>query len=161
MARRNSPEKRQVLGDPVYNDQVVTKFINCMMIDGKKQSAEKIFYGALEIVERRGVSNFGVETSLGVFKLALEHAKPSVEVKSRRVGGSNYQVPIEVRPDRKQALAIRWLIDAARSRAGRSMTDRLAGELMDAALKRGSTIKRKEDIHKMAEANKAFAHYRW
>ena len=161
MARRKSPEKREVLGDPVYGDEIVTKFINCMMIHGKKQAAEKIFYGALELVEKRGLSSFGVEDSLGVFKLALEHAKPSVEVKSRRVGGSNYQVPIEVRAERKQALAIRWLIEAARKRAGRSMMERLAGEFMDAALKRGATIKRREDIHKMAEANKAFAHYRW
>ena len=161
MARRKSPERRKVLKDPIYGDETVTKFINCMMIHGKKLAAEKIFYGALKIVEEKGASQFGADTSVGVFKLALENAKPSVEVKSRRVGGSNYQVPIEVRSDRKQALSIRWIIESARKRSGRSMMEKLAGEFMDAALKRGATIKRREDIHKMAEANKAFAHYRW
>lgn len=161
MARRNSPQRREVLGDPFYQNQTVTKFINCLMIDGKKLAAEKIFYGALKIVESRGLQQFGVDSPLSVFLMALENAQPSVEVRSRRVGGSNYQVPVEVRPERKQTLSIRWIIDSARKRGGRSMMERLAGEFMDAALKRGATIKRREDIHKMAEANKAFAHYRW
>ncbi|MCY4444178.1 MAG: 30S ribosomal protein S7 [Proteobacteria bacterium] len=161
MARRNSAELREVLGDPIYGDKTVTKFINCMMVDGKKRVSEKIFYDALKIIENRGVGQFGAESSLDVFKLALDHVKPSVEVRSRRVGGSNYQVPVEVRPQRKQALSIRWLIESARKRSGRSMTERLAAEFMDAALKRGASIKRREDILKMAEANKAFAHYRW
>ena len=161
MARRNAAERRVVLGDPIYGDPVVTKFINSMMVDGKKLSSEKIFYGAIDIIQKKGFDQFEVDKALDVFFLALENAKPSVEVKSRRVGGSNYQVPIEVRPDRKQTLAIRWLIDSARKRSGKSMMQKLAGELLDAAQKRGSTIKRKEDIHKMAEANKAFAHYRW
>ena len=161
MARRNAAEGREVLGDPIFGSKVVTKFINCMMIDGKKRAAEKIFYGALKIIEDKGATQYGADTSLDVFVLALENAKPSVEVRSRRVGGSNYQVPIEVRQERKQALSIRWLIDSARKRSGKSMTERLAFEFMDAAQKRGSTIKKREDIHKMAEANKAFAHYRW
>lgn len=161
MARRNSAETREVIGDPIYGDKVVTKFINCLMLDGKKRVAEKIFYGALELIEKRGADQFGAETSLGVFALALENAKPSVEVRSRRVGGSNYQVPVEVRQERKQALSIRWLIDSARKRSGKSMVERLAYELMDAAQRRGATIKKREDIHKMSEANKAFAHFRW
>ena len=161
MARRNSAETRQVLADPIYGNEVVTKFINCLMLDGKKRVAEKIFYGALNFIEEKGADQYGVETSLELFLLALENVKPSVEVRSRRVGGSNYQVPVEVRQERKQALSIRWLIDSARKRAGRSMTEKLAYEFIDAAQRRGATIKKREDIHKMADANKAFAHFRW
>ena len=155
MARRHEAEKRQVLPDPVYKDEVVTRFVNGMMKHGKKAAAEKGFYGAMKIIEGQG--HVGIE----VFKAALENSRPIVEVKSRRVGGSNYKVPVEVRADRRQALAIRWLVEFARKRAGRGMAERLAAEFLDAANKRGATIKRREDVHKMAEANKAFAHYRW
>lgn len=155
MARRHGAQKREILPDPVYKDQVITKFINSMMIDGKKAAAEKAFYGAMDEIKAQGLDP--VET----FRTALDNAKPLLEVKSRRVGGSNYQVPIEIRPERRQALALRWLIEFARKRSGKSMVERLAGELLDAANKRGATIKRREDVHKMAEANKAFAHYRW
>jgi small subunit ribosomal protein S7 len=155
MARRHTAVKREVLPDPVFKDEVVTKFINSMMKHGKKAAAEKAFYGAMEAITAQG--NDPIET----FKAALDNAKPMLEVKSRRVGGSNYQVPVEIRPERRQALAIRWLIEFSRSRSGRSMRERLAGEILDAANKRGATIKRREDVHKMAEANKAFAHYRW
>lgn len=155
MARRRAAQKRKVLPDPVFKDQVVTKFINCMMKHGKKPAAEKAFYGAMGIIDAQGQQ--GIE----VFRQALENSRPLLEVKSRRVGGSNYQVPVEVRADRRQALAIRWLIEFSRKRTGRGMAERLAGELLDAANKRGATIKRREDVHKMAEANKAFAHYRW
>ncbi len=155
MARRHEAEKRQVLPDPKYKDIVITKFVNCMMKHGKKSASEKAFYGALEIIEGQGLN--GIDT----FRAAIDNARPLLEVKSRRVGGSNYQVPVEVRADRRQALAIRWLIEFARTRPGKSMRERLAAEFVDAANKRGSTIKRREDVHKMAEANKAFAHYRW
>ena len=155
MARRHGAQKREILPDPVYKDQVITKFINSMMTDGKKAAAEKAFYGAMNEIKAQGLDP--VET----FRTALDNAKPLLEVKSRRVGGSNYQVPIEIRPERRQALALRWLIEFARKRSGKSMVERLAGELLDAANKRGATIKRREDVHKMAEANKAFAHYRW
>ncbi|MES2744268.1 MAG: 30S ribosomal protein S7, partial [Bdellovibrionota bacterium] len=155
MARRHGAQKREILPDPVYKDQVITKFINSMMTDGKKAAAEKAFYGAMNEIKAQGLDP--VET----FRNALDNAKPLLEVKSRRVGGSNYQVPIEIRPERRQALALRWLIEFARKRSGKSMVERLAGELLDAANKRGATIKRREDVHKMAEANKAFAHYRW
>ena len=155
MARRRAAQKRQVLPDPVYNDRIVTKFVNCMMKHGKKPAAEKAFYGAMKILDLQGLN--GIET----FRNALDNSRPMLEVKSRRVGGSNYQVPVEVRPERREALAIRWLIEFSRKRSGRGMAERLAGELMDAANKRGATIKRREDVHKMAEANKAFAHYRW
>lgn len=155
MARRHEAEKRQVLPDPKYKDIVITKFVNCMMKHGKKSASEKAFYGALEIIEGQGLN--GIDT----FRAAIDNARPLLEVKSRRVGGSNYQVPVEVRSDRRQALAIRWLIEFARTRPGKSMRERLAAEFVDAANKRGSTIKRREDVHKMAEANKAFAHYRW
>jgi small subunit ribosomal protein S7 len=155
MARRHTAIKRQVLPDPVFKDEVVTKFINSMMKHGKKAAAEKAFYGAMEEITKQGAD------PLETFKNALDNAKPMLEVKSRRVGGSNYQVPVEIRPERRQALAIRWLIEFSRSRSGRSMKERLAGEILDAANKRGATIKRREDVHKMAEANKAFAHYRW
>ncbi len=155
MARRRAAHKRLVLPDPVYKQEVVTKFVNCMMKHGKKPAAEKAFYGAMKIIDAQGQN--GIE----VFQHALENSRPLLEVKSRRVGGSNYQVPVEVRADRRQALAIRWLIEFSRKRAGRGMAERLAAELLDAANKRGATIKRREDVHKMAEANKAFAHYRW
>ncbi len=162
MPRRHVVQKRVVLPDPVYGDQLVSKFVACMMKHGKRSCAEKQFYGALDIIQKKGPANFGgAASAVEVFKLALENSKPSLEVKSRRVGGSNYQVPIEVRPERREALAIRWLIEFSRKRPGRSMMERLSGELMDAAQKRGSAIKRREDVHKMAEANKAFAHYRW
>ncbi len=156
MSRRRRPIKREVLPDPVFGDILVSKFINCMMNEGKKSASEKIFYGALEIVAQK-VSG---EESIAVFKRALENIKPQVEVRTRRVGGSNYQIPVEVRPERKQALAIRWLISYSRLRNEKSMRDKLAAEIVDAANRRGAAIKKREDIHKMAEANKAFAHYR-
>ena len=155
MSRRREAEKRVVLPDPKYHEVVITKFVNCMMMHGKKPAAEKAFYGAMDIIQEKG------QEPVEVFKQALDNAKPSLEVKSRRVGGSNYQVPVEVRPQRRQALAIRWLIEFSRKRPGKSMKERLAAELMDAAGGRGATIKRRDDVHKMAEANKAFAHYRW
>ncbi len=162
MARRRSAEKREILPDPKFKDVTVTKFINCMTKHGKKSAAEKAFYGAIELIESKGASSLGeFKTGVEVFKAAVENSKPQVEVKSRRVGGSNYQVPVEVRPARRQALSLRWLIEFSRKRPGKSMAERLAGELSDAAQKRGGTIKRREDVHKMAEANKAFAHYRW
>lgn len=162
MSRRRVAEKREVLPDPVFNEKIVSKFIACMMKDGKKACAEKQFYGALKIIESKGPQGAdGAQTPIEVFKNAIENSKPMLEVKSRRVGGSNYQVPIEIRPERREALSIRWLIEFARKRSGRNMMERLSGELMDASQKRGATIKRREDVHKMAEANKAFAHYRW
>ena len=156
MSRRRAAEKREILPDPQYADQVVTKFINCMMLDGKKAVAEKIFYGALETAERRG----GME-AVQAFHTALENVRPNLEVRSRRVGGATYQVPVEVRAERAQALAIRWLIGAARSRPEKTMEDRLAGELVDAINNRGGAVKKREDTHRMAEANRAFSHYRW
>jgi small subunit ribosomal protein S7 len=156
MARRRRPIRREILPDPVFGDTLVTKFVNCMMEDGKKSAAEKIFYGALEIATQKSG-----EEPLQLFKKALENIKPQVETRSRRVGGSNYQVPVEVRPDRRQALAIRWLISYSRLRSEKSMRDKLAAEIMDAANRRGAAIKKREDTHKMAEANKAFAHYRF
>jgi len=155
MARRHVAEHRRVLPDPKFKDELVTKFINNMMKHGKRSSAEKAFYGAMEVIEGQG------HDPLEVFKTAVDNARPLLEVKSRRVGGSNYQVPVEVRPERRQALAVRWIIEFSRQRSGRSMTEKLAGEFLDAANKRGATIKRREDVHKMADANKAFAHYRW
>ncbi|NRA67104.1 MAG: 30S ribosomal protein S7 [Pseudobacteriovorax sp.] len=155
MARRHVAQKRKVLPDPKYKDELVTKFMNCMMKHGKKAAAEKAFYGAMDVIAAQG------SEPIDVFKDAVENSKPMLEVKSRRVGGSNYQVPIEIRPERRQALAIRWLIEFSRKRSGKSMKERLAAEFVDAANKRGATIKRREDVHKMAEANKAFAHYRW
>jgi small subunit ribosomal protein S7 len=147
--------KRQILPDPVYNSQLVTKFVNVIMKDGKKSVAERILYDALEIV-----SENTEEDPMKVFKQAVDNVKPAVEVKSRRVGGSTYQVPIEVRPNRRLALSFRWLLDNARRRGEKTMRQRLAGELMDAAENRGAAIKKREDTHRMAEANKAFAHYR-
>ena len=156
MARKGPSKKREILPDPKFGEQVVTKFINSLQFDGKKSTAEKIFYGALDLVEERTK-----EDGLATFKKALENVRPAVEVRSRRVGGATYQVPVEVRSTRQTALAIRWLIGQARSRAEKTMRDRLAGELVDAAANRGSTVKKREDTHRMAEANKAFAHYRW
>ena len=156
MARRRMAERREVLPDPKFHDTLVTKFINALMVCGKKSVAEHIFYGALDVVGERIKQD-----PLIVFKRALDNVKPVLEVKSRRVGGSTYQVPVEVRPERRQALSGRWLIQAARSRSERTMQQRLAAELMDAANNTGLSIKKKEDTHKMAEANKAFAHYRW
>ena len=156
MSRRRRPVRREILPDPVYGDTLVTKFVNCMMIDGKKAAAEKIFYGAMEVVLKKSG-----EDAVQVFRRALENLKPQVEVKSRRVGGSNYQVPVEVRPERRQALALRWLISYSRLRNEKSMCDKLANEIVDAANRRGAAVKKREDVHKMAEANKAFAHYRF
>ena len=156
MPRRGHIAKREILPDPVYQSPLVTKFINCMMYDGKKSTAEQIFYGAMEVIQERTK-----EDPLRVFRKALDNVKPAVEVKSRRVGGSNYQVPVEVRPNRRMALAYRWLIGFTRSRPEKSMQERLANEILDAASARGSAFKKKEDTHRMAEANKAFAHYRW
>jgi small subunit ribosomal protein S7 len=156
MARRRVAERREVLPDPKFHDPLVTKFINVLMQRGKKSVAERIFYGALDTVGARSK-----QEPLTVFKRALENVKPVLEVKSRRVGGSTYQVPVEVRPERRQALSIRWIVQAARSRSERTMQQRLAAELLDAANNTGLAIKKKEDTHKMAEANKAFAHYRW
>ena len=156
MPRRREIPKREVLPDPVYNSQLVTKFINALMQDGKKSTAEGIFYGAMKRVEERAS-----EDPLKVFKKAVDNVKPSLEVKSRRVGGSNYQVPIEVRPSRRNSLAIRWIIQFAKARGEKTMEERLAGELFDAANSRGNAIKKREDTHRMADANKAFAHYRW
>jgi len=155
MRRRRAPV-REVMPDPIYNSKVVTKFINGVMLDGKKSVAETVMYSALKIAEEK-TGKKGIE----VFDEAIENVKPLMEVKSRRVGGATYQVPIEVRPVRQQALAIRWIIDAARKRNERTMAARLANELIEASEKRGAAYKKKEDTYKMAEANKAFAHYRW
>lgn len=156
MSRRIEIRKRDVLPDPVYGDKLVTKFMNCIMIEGKKALAERIFYGALDLVKQRAKDD-----PLQVFRNAVDNARPSVEVRSRRVGGATYQVPVEVRPARRQALAIRWLVQYARQRGEKTMRERLAAELLEAAQGRGSTIKKRDDIHRMAEANKVFAHYRW
>ncbi|HEX8383964.1 MAG TPA: 30S ribosomal protein S7 [Sphingomonas sp.] len=156
MARRRRPEKREILPDPVYGDVVLSKFMNSVMLDGKKSVAELIVYSAMETVESRAKRE-----PIGVFHDALNNIKPGIEVRSRRVGGATYQVPVEVRPERAQALAIRWLIGAARSRSENTMSARLSGELMDAANNRGNAVKKREDTHRMAEANRAFSHYRW
>jgi small subunit ribosomal protein S7 len=154
--RRAGAAKREVLPDPKYGSRLVAKFVNIMMIRGKKSTAERIMYDAMTSVEDRSK-----QEALKMFKTAIDNVKPAVEVKSRRVGGSTYQVPVEVRPDRRTSLAMRWVITAARRRAERSMADKLAAELLDAANNRGMAVKKREDTHKMAEANKAFAHYRW
>ncbi len=156
MSRRHAAEKRPVLPDPKFGDPVVSKFTVCLMIHGKKSTAEKILYGAFDIVEGKAKTD-----PLQLFHEALDNVKPAVEVRSRRVGGATYQVPVEVRAERRQALAIRWLVGSARNRSENTMRERLAGELMDAANNRGSAVKKREDTHRMAEANKAFAHYRW
>ncbi len=156
MPRRREVHKRKILPDPKYHDRVVAKFINSVMEDGKKSTAERIVYGAIELMEKRS-GDAGLET----FKKAIENVKPHLEVKSRRVGGSTYQVPIDIKPDRRVALAMRWIISFAQKRGEKSMRERLAGEMLDAAGRRGAAIKKRDDTHRMAEANKAFAHYRW
>ncbi len=156
MSRRSRAERRAPMADPRFESTTAAKFINALMLDGKKSTAERIFYDALEIVEEKSG-----QPGLNVFRTALTNAKPALEVKSRRVGGATYQVPIEVRPDRRTALAIRWLIGYSRARSEKNMAERLAGELLAASRGEGSTIKKKDDTHRMAEANKAFAHYRW
>src|SRR5690349_2827503 len=156
MSRRHSAEKREINPDPKFGDLVVTKFMNAIMLHGKKSVAENIVYGAFDVVQGKAKAD-----PLGIFHSALDNVAPHVEVRSRRVGGATYQVPVDVRPERRQALAIRWLITAARNRNETTMVDRLSGELMDAANNRGTAVKKREDTHKMAEANRAFAHYRW
>ncbi|HEX9760878.1 MAG TPA: 30S ribosomal protein S7 [Candidatus Acidoferrales bacterium] len=156
MPRKGFVARRQIPGDAVYNSSLVQKFISSMMWDGKRSTAQRIFYSAMEQMAQKGNDD-----ALKLFNKAVENAKPLLEVKTRRVGGANYQVPVEVNPFRRQSLAIRWLILYARDRAGKTMVDKLADELLDAANGRGGAIKKKEDVHRMAEANKAFAHYRW
>ena len=156
MPRRREVPKRQVLPDPKFGSQILAKFMNVVMLDGKKAVAEKIVYGALDIIAERSKQN-----PVEIFGQALENIRPMVEVKSRRVGGATYQVPVEVRPNRQNALAMRWMVEAARKRGGKSMGVRLADEVLDAVEKRGSAFKKREDVHRMAEANKAFSHFRW
>ncbi|MDE1158932.1 MAG: 30S ribosomal protein S7 [Neorhizobium sp.] len=156
MSRRHSAEKREINPDPKFGDLVVTKFMNAIMLHGKKSVAESIVYGAFDAVQGKSKQD-----PLGIFHQALDNVAPHVEVRSRRVGGATYQVPVDVRPERRQALAIRWVITAARKRNETTMVDRLSGELMDAANNRGSAVKKREDTHKMADANRAFSHYRW
>jgi small subunit ribosomal protein S7 len=156
MSRRHSAEKREIIPDPKFHDIVVTKFMNSIMYEGKKSVAEQIVYGAFEIIEGKLKAD-----PLPVFKTALDNVAPAIEVRSRRVGGATYQVPVEVRHERRQALAIRWLITAARGRNDKTMVERLSAELMDAANNRGNAVKKREDTHRMAEANRAFSHYRW
>jgi len=156
MSRRHRAEKREINPDPKFGDTVVTKFMNSIMYDGKKSAAERIVYGAFDVVENKAREN-----PIEVFHAALENVMPQVEVRSRRVGGATYQVPVEVRTERRQALAIRWLIAAARNRNETTMVDRLSGELLDAANNRGTAVKKREDTHRMADANRAFSHYRW
>ncbi|AUN31417.1 30S ribosomal protein S7 [Niveispirillum cyanobacteriorum] len=156
MSRRRKADKREVLPDAKFGDIVLTKFMNCLMYDGKKSVAESIVYGALDRIESKTKQD-----ALQLFHDALNNVRPYLEVRSRRVGGATYQVPVEVRSDRAQALAIRWIIGAARNRSENTMTERLSGELLDAAQQRGTAVKKREDTHRMAEANKAFSHYRW
>ena len=156
MSRRHRAEKREINPDPKFGDLVITKFMNSIMFHGKKSTAETIVYGALDQVQAKAK-----QEPIAVFHQALDNVAPHIEVRSRRVGGATYQVPVDVRPERRQALAIRWLIAAARKRLETTMVDRLSGELLDAANNRGSAVKKREDTHKMAEANRAFAHYRW
>jgi small subunit ribosomal protein S7 len=156
MSRRHRADKREILPDPKFANVVVTKFMNSIMYEGKKSVAESIVYGALEIIEGKTKSN-----PIQVFQQALDNVMPSIEVRSRRVGGATYQVPVEVRIDRRQALGIRWLITAARERNEKTMTERLSAELLDASNNRGNAVKKREDTHRMAEANRAFSHYRW
>jgi small subunit ribosomal protein S7 len=156
MPRRNRPPKREIAPDIKYNSVMVSRFINKLMQDGKKSTAQRVFYDALDIVEARAK-----RPGLDVFEQAVRNATPLLEVKPRRVGGATYQVPVEVRPERKMSLAVRWLIQAARNRPGKTMSEKLANELLDAANNTGATVKRREDTHRMAEANRAFAHYRW
>ena len=156
MSRRHSAEKREINPDPKFGNLVVSKFMNSIMYDGKKSAAEAIVYGALDVVEGKTKSN-----PVGVFQQALDNVMPSIEVRSRRVGGATYQVPVEVRNDRRQALGIRWIIAAARDRNEKTMVERLSAELLDASNNRGNAVKKREDTHRMAEANRAFSHYRW
>jgi small subunit ribosomal protein S7 len=158
MSRRHKAEKREVLPDPKFGDAVLSRFMNVLMYDGKKSTAERIVYAAMDTIKRRMGAN---GDPLRAFHEAMDNVKPAVEVRSRRVGGATYQVPVEVRPERRQALAIRWLIESARKRGEHTMEERLSGELMDAANNRGTAVKKREDTHRMAEANKAFSHYRW
>jgi small subunit ribosomal protein S7 len=156
MSRRHRAEKREITPDPKYKNEVVTKFMNSIMYEGKKSVAEAIVYGAFDTIESKTRQD-----PLAVFRSALDNVMPQIEVRSRRVGGATYQVPVEVRPDRRQALAIRWLLIAARGRNEKTMTEKLSGELLDAANNRGNAVKKREDTHRMAEANRAFSHYRW
>jgi small subunit ribosomal protein S7 len=156
MSRRHRAEKREIIPDPKYGDLVLTKFMNSLMYEGKKSSAERIVYGALTRIESRAKRD-----AIQLFHEALDNVKPAIEVRSRRVGGATYQVPVEVRSERRQALAIRWIITAARGRNENTMEERLSGELLDAANNRGTAVKKREDTHRMAEANRAFSHYRW
>jgi small subunit ribosomal protein S7 len=156
MSRRRTADKREILPDPKFGDVVVSKFMNCLMYEGKKSVTESIVYGAFEQIQKKSGND-----PVKVFHDALGNVKPQLEVRSRRVGGATYQVPVEVRPDRAQALAIRWLINTARERSESTMVDRLSGELLDASNNRGASVKKREDTHRMAEANKAFSHYRW
>jgi len=156
MSRRHRAEKREIIPDPKFGDVVLTKFMNSVMKDGKKSAAERIVYGALDQVEAKAKTN-----PVEMFHQALENVMPALEVRSRRVGGATYQVPVEVRTERRQALAIRWIITAARARGENTMVERLSGELLDAANNRGTAVKKREDTHRMAEANRAFSHYRW
>ncbi len=156
MPRRGNVPKREVLPDPIYNSVLVTKLVNSIMLDGKKGVAQKVVYGAFDIVEQKTGKN-----GLEAFQQAMENIMPALEVKTRRVGGANYQVPIEVRPDRRQTLGLRWLTAYSRKRGEKTMKERLAGEIMDACNNAGASVKKREDTHKMAEANKAFAHFRW
>ncbi|WP_373487708.1 30S ribosomal protein S7 [Blastomonas sp.] len=156
MSRRRRPEKRVILPDPKFGDLTLSKFMNNLMLDGKKSVAERIVYGAMEVMQTKAKAD-----PLPMFHDALNNVKPGIEVRSRRVGGATYQVPVEVRPERAQALAIRWLISAARNRSETTMAARLSGELLDAANNRGNAVKKREDTHRMAEANRAFSHYRW
>ncbi len=156
MSRRRKAVKRIVMPDPKFNDKIISKFTSCMMVDGEKSTAEKIIYGALDLIEKKTKSD-----PLNLFHDALKNVKPHIEVRSRRVGGATYQVPVEVRAERSQALAIRWIINSSRNRSEKSMIDRLGAELIEASANKGNSVKKREDTHKMAEANKAFAHYRW
>ena len=157
MPRRRVVGQRKILPDPKFKSELLAKFVNILMLDGKKSTAEKIVYGALDIIAEKKSD----KTPLEFFETALENVRPAVEVKSRRVGGSTYQVPVEVRPVRRNALAMRWLVEFARKRGEKSMAQRLAGEMLDAAENKGASVKKREDVHRMAEANKAFAHFRW
>ncbi len=162
MPRRREVGQRKILPDPKFGSELLAKFINVVMVDGKKSVSESIVYGALDIIaDKKEKSRDDYQQILAIFVEALDHIRPTVEVKSRRVGGSTYQVPVEVRPARRDTLAMRWLVDAARNRGEKSMAQRLAGELLDASDNKGSAVRKREDVHRMAEANKAFAHYRW
>lgn len=162
MPRRREVGQRKILPDPKFGSELLAKFINVVMVDGKKSVSESIVYGALDIIaDKKDKKRDDYPQVLAIFEEALDHIRPTVEVKSRRVGGSTYQVPIEVRPTRRNTLAMRWLVEAARNRGEKSMAQRLAGELLDASENKGSAVRKREDVHRMAEANKAFAHYRW